>query len=96
MIFVQIVQFAGGQVALVEQQENIDPQNVQHFVLEQVPAQQATTIEGEIQQQQQLLMDTAAPEHVVKQDIQQQQQPQSQPEEEITKPPIGKVKVNKI
>ncbi|XP_053401911.1 zinc finger protein 236-like isoform X2 [Mercenaria mercenaria] len=86
----QIVQFAGGQVALVEQQENIDPQNVQHFVLEQLPTQQATQIEGEIQQQQQLLMDTAAPEHVVKSEHQQQQQQQAQSEEEITKPPIGK------
>ncbi|XP_060591556.1 zinc finger protein 236-like isoform X2 [Ruditapes philippinarum] len=86
----QIVQFAGGHVALVEQQENIDPQNIQHYVLEQVSTQQSSVIEGEIQQQQQILMDTAAPEHVVKQDAQEHLDIQSHAEEEITKPPIGK------
>lgn len=87
------MQFAGGQVALVEQQENIDPQNVQHYVLEQVPTQQASHMEGEIQQQQQLLMDTAAPEHVVnvKAEHEEQQQQMGLPDEDITKPPIGKV-----
>ena len=36
----QVVQFANGQIALIEQQENIDPQAVQHLVFEQVPPQQ--------------------------------------------------------
>lgn len=74
----------------MEQQENIDPQNVQHYVLEQLPIQQASQIEGEIQQQQQLLMDTEAPEHVLIKHEQEQQQ-QLPPEEDITRPPIGKV-----
>lgn len=75
----------------MEQQENIDPQNVHHYVLEQLPVQQASEIEGEIQQQQQLLMDTEAPEHVLIKQEQEQQQIQSAPEEDITRPPIGKV-----
>ncbi|KAL4235060.1 hypothetical protein ACF0H5_006698 [Mactra antiquata] len=87
----QIVQFAGGQVALVEQQENIDPHNVQYVLEQSVANQQQQHVvshgDGEIQLQQQMLMDTAAPEHIIKQD------PQSyhhQPDEDIIIPPIGK------
>lgn len=36
----QVVQFANGQIALIEQQENIDPQSIQHLVFEQIPPQQ--------------------------------------------------------
>ncbi|WAR12221.1 ZN236-like protein [Mya arenaria] len=74
----QVVQFAGGQIALIEHQENIDPQNVQ-FVLEQVPVQQTATDagDGEMQQQQQQLMSTAAPMPAMR-------------DQEDLKPPIGK------
>lgn len=78
----QVVQFAGGQIALIEQQQDsLDSHNVQHYVLEQVPMQQVSQIEGEIQLQQQQLMDTAAPTHAIKNEPQ---------EEEVTRPPIGK------
>lgn len=77
----QIVQLAGGHVALVEQPENLDiSQNVQ-YVLEQVPLPSADHMEGEMQHQQQILMDTAAPEHVTRIDAIKMEE---------TKPPIGK------
>ena len=44
----QVVQFANGQFALIEQQENIDPQTVQHLVFEQVPPQQVVQAVEEV------------------------------------------------
>ncbi|XP_052231983.1 zinc finger protein 236-like isoform X2 [Dreissena polymorpha] len=60
--YAQVVQFAGGQIALIEQQENIDPQGNVQYVLEHVQALQPQS-DGEMQQQQQQLMGTAAPAH---------------------------------
>ena len=48
----QVVQFANGQFALIEQQENIDPQTVQHLVFEQVPPQQVVQAVEEVTQTQ--------------------------------------------
>ena len=87
-LYLQVVQFAGGQIALIEQQENIDPQSIQ-YVLEQVPVQQASQMEGEIQQQQQQLMDTAAPTH--KPHIHKTETFAAALAKDVVRPPIGKV-----
>lgn len=80
-----MVQIAGGQIALIEQQENLDPQI--QYVLEQVQVQQPSQLDGEIQQQQQQLMDTAVPTHIPK-----TESLAAALAEDVTRPPIGKVR----
>ena len=65
----KVVQFPNGQIALIEQQqENIDPQSVQHLVFEQVPQQQVVQAVEEASQAVQT--ESKAPPVTIIQDIQ--------------------------
>ena len=73
----KVVQFPNGQIALIEQQqENIDPQSVQHLIFEQVPQQQVVQAVEEASQAIQTESKAVPPVTVI-QDIQ---------------PPVGKVR----